>query len=121
MRTQQIQKSENLSLPPTSHLFLSTFSPPLRKEVQPFLLCLVSLCVVLGVFVFPPLPLDETFCHLAFAHQPDVAFSHQMAETFSHQLDETFSHPFSFLCVGTFSRPCPLPGVLSVRCVCCKE
>ena len=28
---------------------------------------------------------------------------------------------FSFLCVGTFSRPCPLPGVLSVRCVCCKE
>ena len=72
--------------PPISHQASTyPFSPlPLRKEIQPFLLCL-SLCVVFGV-VFPPL--DQTFSHPAdetFAHRTDGAFSHQMAETVSHQ------------------------------------
>ena len=88
--------SPRLSLAPT---FLSSFSPLLlRKEIQPFHLCL-SLCVVLDLG-FPPL--NETFCH---------------------QGNEKFSHPhvFSFWYGGTFSRPCSLPGVLSVKCVCCNE
>ena len=88
--------SPRLSLAST---FLSSFSPLLlRKEIQPFHLCL-SLCVVLDLG-FPPL--NETFCH---------------------QGNEKFSHPhvFSFWYGGTFSRPCSLPGVLSVKCVCCNE